>query len=307
MPMNKPASPLPSTAAPWSYTEAFSRNRGLISLDEQERLRTSRIAIAGMGGVGGVELMTLVRLGVGRFTIADPDTFEVANSNRQYGAAQSHVGRSKAEVMAEMARDVNPEVDIRVVCEPLGPENVDDFLRDADLFVDGIDFFQFDVRRLLFQTAASQGIWGITAGPIGFGTAWLLFDPDGMSFDRFFNITDGLDKIDKLVAFLIGICPKGLQMAYQLDLTHPDVEIKSGKAPSLGLGCQLAAAVVSTEAARLLLDRGKLRPVPYYHQFDPYVRGFVCGKLRGGNRNPIQRIKHRVLRNRLAKLGIKTS
>ena len=67
----------------WSYDEAFKANRGLISEEEQEKLRNCRVAIAGMGGVGGIHLVTLARLGIGKFTIADPDVFEVANFNRQ--------------------------------------------------------------------------------------------------------------------------------------------------------------------------------------------------------------------------------
>lgn len=75
----------------WSYSEAFSRNLGLISPSEQEKLRQSRVAVLGLGGVGGVNLVTLARLGIGRFTIADPDTFELANFNRQYGAMVSTI------------------------------------------------------------------------------------------------------------------------------------------------------------------------------------------------------------------------
>ena len=54
----------------WSYEEAFSRNLGIFTKEEQETLRNSRVAIIGMGGVGGVHLMTLTRLGIGKFTIA---------------------------------------------------------------------------------------------------------------------------------------------------------------------------------------------------------------------------------------------
>ena len=103
----KESSTLKSTPQ-WSYAEAFKRNRGLITEEEQEKLRNSRVAIAGMGGVGGVHLVTLARLGIGKFTIADPDVFEVANFNRQYGATISNVGRNKAEAMAEAALDINP-------------------------------------------------------------------------------------------------------------------------------------------------------------------------------------------------------
>ena len=132
------------TGKTWSYDEAFGRNLGLISRDEQRRLREARVAIAGMGGVGGVHLMTLARLGVGHFTIADPDTFETANFNRQYGAMVRNLGRGKAEAMAEEARQVNPELDVRILPQPVTAANVGDFLEGASVVLDGLDFFALD-------------------------------------------------------------------------------------------------------------------------------------------------------------------
>lgn len=97
----------------FNYTTAFSRNIGWLTEKEQEQLRGSRIAIAGMGGVGGIHLLTLVRLGVGKFHIADFDTFDQVNFNRQAGATMSTLGRSKVDVMAERALDINPDLDIQ--------------------------------------------------------------------------------------------------------------------------------------------------------------------------------------------------
>ena len=74
-------------SASYSYDDAFSRNIGWVTRAEQAALRNKRVAIAGMGGVGGVHLLTLVRLGIGAFHIADFDTFDVANFNRQVGAS----------------------------------------------------------------------------------------------------------------------------------------------------------------------------------------------------------------------------
>ena len=77
----------------FDYHLAFSRNLGWVTEAEQAALRSRRIAIAGLGGVGGSHLLTLTRLGIGKFTIADLDVFELANFNRQAGASLRHVGR----------------------------------------------------------------------------------------------------------------------------------------------------------------------------------------------------------------------
>jgi len=296
---NRPRSQESAGEGPvWTYEEAFARNVGLISPEEQQRLHNSRVAIAGMGGVGGIDLVTLARLGIGRFTIADPDVFEIANTNRQYGATKSTLGRGKARVMAEIVRDINPEVDLRVFTDPIGPENVDEFLRDAQVFIDAIEFFAMDVRRLLFRKAASQGIYGITAGPVGFSGIWIVFDPSGMSFDRYFDMADGMGELDKIAAFGIGVAPRGTQRSY-MDLAALDTRART--APSSALGCHIAAAAVACEVVKIVSGRGRIKAAPYYHQFDPFVGRFEHGRLWGGNRHPLQRIKRWALKRFLQK------
>src|SRR3954465_9260423 len=90
-----PQAPL---AEAFSYAAAFDRNIGWLTDWEQLTLRTKRVAIAGMGGVGGFHLLTPARLGLRSFAIADFDRFEAANFNRQIGATISSLGRPKAEV-----------------------------------------------------------------------------------------------------------------------------------------------------------------------------------------------------------------
>jgi molybdopterin/thiamine biosynthesis adenylyltransferase len=273
----------------WSYEEAFSRNRGLFSYEEQERLRTSRVAIAGMGGVGGVHLITLARLGIGKFTIADPDVFELANFNRQYGATTSTLGRNKAEVMAELALDINPDLDIRVIPAGISESNIAQFLKDADVFVDGLDFFAMRARRLAFRIARSQNIWSITAGPHAFGASWLLFSPDGLSFDEYFDLDQGCDDVDELAAFAIGVVPALLHLKY-LDLSVY-FQPAAKKAASVVAACNLASAVVATEVARILVEREGAVAAPGFAQFDIYRNKLKRGRLLFGNRHPVQRLR----------------
>src|SRR6185312_16928694 len=90
---------------PFRFSAAFDRNIGWVTDWEQQALRCKRVAIAGMGGVGGFHLLTLARLGIGAFSIADLDRFETANFNRQIGATMRSIGRPKTEVLSEMALD----------------------------------------------------------------------------------------------------------------------------------------------------------------------------------------------------------
>lgn len=125
------------------YSTLFSRNLGLVTPPEQERLRGSRVAVAGLGGVGGIHLATLARMGIGRFTLADLDTFSDVNMNRQYGASAGTIGRPKVQVMAEIVRSINPDAELRLYENGVQPDNVEEFLHDADAVVDSIDFSSF--------------------------------------------------------------------------------------------------------------------------------------------------------------------
>jgi hypothetical protein len=299
--MNNNPQPQADRQTTWNYHAAFARNLGLVTPEEQEILRTKRVAIAGMGGVGGVHLVTLARLGVGRFTIADPDRFELANFNRQYGAQVRYLGRNKAEVMAEEARQINPELEITVLTEPISPQNVDAFLEGADAFLDGIDFFAFDTRALLFRRARQRGLWAVTAGPIGFSTAWLVFDPKGMSFDDYFAFREGMGTLEKVANFLVGLAPRATHLPYT-DLSY--VDPATGRGPSAGLACQLCAGVAAADVLKILLGRGGIKAVPWYGQFDAYRGILRRGRLLWGVRGPWQTIKRRVLVRRLNQLGL---
>ena len=276
----------------WSYDEAFSRNLGLINSTEQGRLRASHVAVAGLGGVGGIDLVALARLGIGRFTIADPDIFELRNTNRQYGATLSTQGRNKADVMSQIICDINPEVQVRVFREPIGPQNADAFLQNADVLVDGIDAFEIDLRRLLFRKAQERGIYALGAGPVGFSTAWVIFAPEGMTFDRYFDLSDQMNAVEKFVAYIAGMAPSLLQRRY-MDLSYLDFEKHTG--PSAGLACHLASGVVAAEVLKILLGRGSVYSAPFYHQFDAYLGRMARKRLIGGNRHPLQRVKRRWL------------
>ncbi len=277
-----------TSEADWNYDRAFARHRGLLSEADQARLRNARVAIVGLGGVGGIHLATLARLGVGSFHIADPDAFEVANFNRQFGATIRTLGRGKAEVMAEEARQINPDVQLRVFPEAISARNADELLDGVEVLIDGIDFFNIGTRRMLFSRARERGIWSVTAGPIGFSTAWLSFSPSGMSFDEYFDLHDDMDALEQVIAFAVGLAPRATHLNY-LDLNQVEPTAQTG--PSAALACHLASGVAASEVLKILLRREPLRPAPYYAQFDAYRYLLRRGRLSRGNRHPWQRLK----------------
>lgn len=285
--------------AAFDYETAFARNIGWVTTAEQARLRRARIAIAGLGGVGGVHLLTLARLGIGAFTVADFDRFDLANFNRQAGALMSTLGRPKAEVLVEMARDVNPELDIRSFPDGVSERNLEDFLAGADLYVDGLDFFAFDARRAMFAACHRLGIPAVTAAPLGFGAAVLVFLPAQMSFEEYFRL-DGCDEEEMSIRFMLGLSPAMLQVRYLADPSQVDLAARKG--PSSIIACQLCAGVTAGEALKILLGRGKVLAAPRGYHFDAYRNRLVRTWRPGGNRNPLQRIGLWLARRHLRRL-----
>jgi molybdopterin/thiamine biosynthesis adenylyltransferase len=272
---------------PFQYEQAFARNIGWITPEEQQQLRNKRVAIAGIGGVGGVHLLTLTRLGISKFNIADFDTFDIPNFNRQVGAMISTLGEPKAEVLERMARDINPEVDIQVFPAGVDANNLDAFLGDADLYVDGLDFFAFDARRLTFAKCAELSVPATTAAPLGMGASLLNFMPGGMTFEEYFRWGD-LPEIDKAIRFAVGLAPAGLQRPY---LVMPEaVNFDEQRGPSTFMACQLCAGIVGTEALKILLGRGRVLAAPYGIHFDAYRNMLKKTWRPGGNNNPIQKL-----------------
>jgi tRNA A37 threonylcarbamoyladenosine dehydratase len=168
----------------WNYNEAFSRNLGILSDTDQEVLRRSTVAIPGCGGVGGIHAQVLARLGVGGFNLVDFDQYEVANFNRQFGARTDSLGSNKVDVIEADVRNINPDARIRSWSEPLSAANVDAFLEGVDLVVDSLDFFAADARLALFEACERLSIPLITAAPLGFSTALLIFAPGSMSYKK---------------------------------------------------------------------------------------------------------------------------
>ncbi len=279
--------------------EALSRNIGFITAAEQDRLLEATVAVPGLGGVGGAHLITLARMGVGRFHLADFDVFEPANVNRQFGAQIRHFGRPKLDVMVEEARNINPYLVIRKFPEGVDARNLDAFLEGVDVVLDGIDFFNFDVRRMVFKRARKRGIPVVTAGPLGYSAALLLFAPDrGMAFDAYFDIRDDMPRIEKLIAFMAGLAPRAAQKAY---LDPRAVDLDNQRGPSLAAGCENCASAAAAEVVRLLLHHRGLRPAPHYAQYDPYSGRFYRGYLFMGNRHPLQRLKRWFMKRHIAR------
>ncbi len=118
----------------------FSRTQLLIGEEAIQKLKNSRVAVFGIGGVGGYVCEALVRSGVGAFDLVDDDKVCLTNLNRQIIATRKTVGKYKTDVMKERMLEINPEVDVRVHKCFFLPENAEEFpFEEYDYIVDAVD------------------------------------------------------------------------------------------------------------------------------------------------------------------------
>jgi molybdopterin/thiamine biosynthesis adenylyltransferase len=279
----------------YDYYEAFSRNLGFLSHEEQTRLKNARVAIAGLGGTGGAQVHAMARMGIGRFHLADPDTFELVNFNRQSGATLPNIGRLKTEVARETVLAINPEAEIHTFESGIGVGNIDAFLEEVDVVLDSLDFYCFEERFLLYDRARQKGLWVLTAPPLGFGFTLLMFDPRGMKFEDYFGFHPGMTERQRVIALIAGIAPKPFMLKY-LDRSRPDVEGR--RLPSVGAAPFMIAGVMAAEVTRILTGKGQAMAVPTIYQFDALLRQFRRRTYLFGMRSPIQMLK-RVILNRM--------
>lgn len=130
----------------------FERSHILIGDEGIKRLQDSHVFLAGMGGVGSFTAEALARMGVGEMTLVDHDVVSGSNMNRQLVALQSTIELSKADVMAERIKDINPDCKINIIKEFLTPESIPELLKqDFDVIVDAID--SMSSKATLLETA----------------------------------------------------------------------------------------------------------------------------------------------------------
>ncbi len=131
----------------------YDRNIGTITIGEQQMLKTKSVCVIGCGGLGGGVIENLVRIGVGRLTVVDGDSFDVSNLNRQVLSNENNLGKSKALEAAEQMHQINSEVEIRAIEGLLSADNASEIIKGCDAAVDALDNVE---ARLALEDACEK-------------------------------------------------------------------------------------------------------------------------------------------------------
>ncbi|AKS45776.1 ThiF family protein [Octadecabacter temperatus] len=174
----------------FDYAEFTTRNIGFVTQAEQTKLRDATVFVCGTGGMGGACILGLVRAGVGKLIIADLDEFEVSNLNRQVFAFDHTMDRHKAEATAEIARQINPEIEIEVHHGDW-TEQVDALIDRAIIVVNGTD--DLGASLLLYRRARALGKTVIDAYASPLPSVYVTAPTDKPHEEKFGYPTIGTD------------------------------------------------------------------------------------------------------------------
>ena len=137
----------------------FSRTELLLGKEAMDKLKNSRVAVFGIGGVGGYVCEALVRSGIGAFDLIDDDKVCLTNLNRQIIATRKTVGKYKVDVMKERMLEINPDVNVRIHKCFFLPENADEFPFDEyDYVVDAVDTVTAKIELVMKSQAMNVPI-----------------------------------------------------------------------------------------------------------------------------------------------------
>jgi molybdopterin/thiamine biosynthesis adenylyltransferase len=207
--------------------ERYARNMKSFSLEEQSNLLEASVGIVGLGGLGGVVCEILARIGIGKLTLIDGDTFQESNMNRQFLCTEESIGISKAKAAADRIRKINSSIEVEAYDEFFGNHINRDQIRSLDVVADCLDNIR--TRFVLEQAAKTAGIPLVSGAVSGsWGQVTTIFPEDN-----------------------------GFQSIYGNSETTPE------KGSEATLGClpfvvTLVASIESSEIIKVILKRGTL-------------------------------------------------
>ncbi len=207
--------------------ERYDRNFDTLTRDQQATLNASRVAVLGLGGLGGGVSEMLARTGVGHLTLIDGDVFEPSNLNRQLFCTEAVLGISKALAAEKRIRAVNSQVSVTAVHQYADDDTLYDLIKDCDLVVDCLDSIP---ARFMLEHAAKKAQIPLVAGAIAgvTGQVTVIFPQD-----------------------------KGYELIYgkKEHLPAKGIESRTGNISYCAL---MISALQASECIKVLLDRGDI-------------------------------------------------
>lgn len=261
------------------YREMVTRNIGFITTEQQERLRTCKVSVFGIGGIGGSVFEILVRCGIGRFSIVDRDTFDASNMNRQVFAYHHTLGRRKIDVAAEWAEAINTDVRIEKF-DHVDEGNIADILDAADAVAMGIDTLEPCI--IASRKCRDMNIPLIEGWAIPYANV-RVFTQDTPTLEQAYGLpTQGraisdiseaeFSQLSLQVMLGLGRI-EGIRDYYSDEAVE---NIRQGRIPSFAPIVRITAVFLALETIKVLLGLGKIAMADKFALYDPFQHRIPC-------------------------------
>jgi len=228
--------------------EFLNRSKKILGKSGYEILKNAKISIAGLGGVGGLTFLMLVRSGIENFKIAENDIFDIADFNRQILANNKNIGKPKLDEYVEFAENINPEIKIEVFENGIDVDNISEFMYDSELLIRVIDYqIKPPVKLLIEDLISEMKIPMFQAMTIWTSAILHNYKPGGCTPSRFVYLFEkNLEVLNPLIftGTYSHMSPKKL-------LTMRE----SYPASSLCVSANMASTLLATEVLRYLLSQ----------------------------------------------------
>ncbi|NHI93762.1 MAG: hypothetical protein EAX96_14845 [Candidatus Lokiarchaeota archaeon] len=271
------------------YQELISRNQGIFSVEQQDKLRNARICVIGVGGIGSPVVEILARTGIEHFTICDKDRFEISNMNRQTFAYTDTVGNRKIDATEHYLKKINPAITVKKH-DHVDEENVYEMIKDVNAVIMGAD----EVKACLtvYRKAREHHIPVLEGFAVPYANVQ-LFTGESMSWEETYCLgtqereisSIGPKEEDNLrVQYLMKFGKlEGLINYYSGETIRDMIEHPSRyHFPNLCIWNFMSAPLIANETLKLLLDWGILIKSPRMIVFDPYAYRLMLYNLKTG-------------------------
>ena len=193
-----------------------------------QRIRKSKVAVIGMGGLGSISATKLVTLGVDLLRIVDPDVVDGSNLQRQFLYREKDIGEPKVHLAARRLQPLNPEVTIEPIEVKLTKDTVDDLVKDMDVIIDGLD--RFAPRYILNDACCRYNVPYIFAGALGAtGNLTTILPGKTACLECIYG---GVDDAQQPTCHTIGVYPTLLGVVANIQV-HEALRIILGHSPRL--------------------------------------------------------------------------
>ncbi len=256
-----------------NYDELISRNIGIFSYSDQNKIKNASISIAGVGGIGGLLAERLVRIGIGSLKISDPGFFERSNFNRQFCADMNSLNKNKAKEIYHALIAINNELHLTYDERGIHSQSdADNLVSDSDIVVDAMDYPLIKESIFLQRAARKNGIYYLFASAIAYGALVVIFEPQGMTLEEYNGLLKDMDleNVDIPCLPIEKIFP--ILPSYILDADNAYMlkEMIDGKRPPSvnSIGAGLSSIMLVNEIISIIVGRKPSILAPQYLHID---------------------------------------